>query len=323
MEEITRLGSQFFAAEGAADGGMTGETAAPGVETAAPGQTTQALEALGVPRQETERYGARFKPQEAKTAAEEPADKTQPTPGKSMAELVREDPALNRQLQMIVSERVKAYARARDTLKELQPALELLAQQYGLEAHEGQTLDYAALTKAITEDDRYWEEKAAELGVTPKLARKIVGYEQMHAAEEQRQHDALQERQFRRHVEHLIRQGEELKGLFPNFDLQRELGDPKFRLFTSPQIGMSVKDAFYAIHHDEIRRAEGALIARRARTAMANNIAAGRDRPSEGGMSRAALPGEPETERWTRERIESVKRQAEAAGARGEKFYIR
>ena len=46
MEEITRLGSQFFAAEGAADGGMTGETAAPGVETAAPGQTTQALEAL-------------------------------------------------------------------------------------------------------------------------------------------------------------------------------------------------------------------------------------------------------------------------------------
>ncbi|MBR3293892.1 MAG: hypothetical protein IKI69_05665 [Oscillospiraceae bacterium] len=340
MEELKMLGLQFFAGEGATAGEGTGADAStPGVEAAAPGQETQALEALGVPEIERKKYGAKMrsksKPQEGAPSVDTSAADQQPAPTaegetpaeeqptKTLAELVRDDPTLNQELQGIISERVKGYARARDTLKELQPALELLAQQYGLEAKEGQGLDLAALTKAITEDERYWEDKAAELGVTPDVARKVVGYDKLQAAEEQRERDALEQQQFKLHVGRLFQQAEELKKLFPDFDLRRELDNEKFRLFTSPQIGMSVKDAFYAIHHDEIRQAESALIAKRTQEAFAASVAAGAVRPQEGGGARAASTGDVAGRKWDRASIEQVKRDAEAARARGEKYYIR
>ena len=136
MEEITRLGSQFFAAEGAAADGSTGEGAAPGVETAAPGQSGEAAERPNAPQEEKERDGEKLPREESASA------------GKSaLAALSRKDPALKQELESLIRKRVRSFAQARDSLKTLQPALELMASCYGQKTEKG--LDYAALASAV------------------------------------------------------------------------------------------------------------------------------------------------------------------------------
>lgn len=330
MEDMTRLGLQFFAAEGAA-GGESGGGADPGVNAAAPGQEED-LEKLGVPRAEAEKYGAKMKrPDAPEEKPEAPAAEEGQTPAAeakpeekpartSLAELARQDPEINRELQGIIRERVKGFAADRDTLKGLMPALEILAKSYGQDTSQG--IDFEALNKAVTEDDRYWEAKAAEYGVTPDIARKIEGFDQMEAEREQREQDELLQQQFRAHIGKMVQQAEEMKQLFPDFDLWKELQDPTFKRLTSPDVGLSVKDAFYTVHREQIRQAENALIARRTQEAMANSIAAGQNRPKEGGSSKAASTGGVSRSRWTLTDIEEVKRRAAEANARGEKFYI-
>jgi len=53
-----------------------------------------------------------------------------------------------------------------------------------------------------------------------------------------------------RHIEGLRQEGEELKKTFPNFDLQNELQNPVFRRMTAPGSGLTVADAYYAVHRN-------------------------------------------------------------------------
>ena len=272
---------QFFAEEGAAAVWKNDRRADPGVEAAAPGQNGENLnEQRGGETSSAARGRRSVEPVRAQTAA-----------GKSvLAALSRENPALKRELERLIRERVKSFAQARDSLKTLQPALELLARSYGQNVENG--LDFEALAQAVQEDGRYRTAAQADT-----------------------------ERQFRAHVGKLVRQAEELKQTIPDFDLKRELSDEKFRRFTSPEIGMSVKDAYYALHYDELRQAESALIAQRAEREIANKIAAGQLRPREGGGRAPSVGGLARTS-WTRAEIESIKREAMEARARGEKYYI-
>lgn len=336
MEEKIWLGGlQFFAGEGAPSGGDSGEGANPGVESAAQGQERE-LAKLGIPRQELEKYGAKMKrkPAAAPTQpAQEPESAEGQTPAaeakpeekparKTLAELAKADPELNRELQAMMSDRVKGFAQARDQLKEIQPMLATIAARYQMDTSDMSKLDLKELAKKVEADDSNWEEIANEYGVTPDVARKIKGYEQMKAQEEQREQEALEEQQFRAHIGKLVQQEAEMQKIFPDFSLQKELRDPMFKRLTSPTIGMSVKDAYYAIHHEEIRQAENALIAQKAQEALANNVAAGMNRPREGGSAQASSTGGIRRAKWDRASMEQVKREAEAAIARGEKYYI-
>lgn len=338
MEEMKWLGLQFFAGEGATGGGEGGEGAAPGVETAARGQDD--LERLGIPRSEAEKYGAKMRRREAPAgSSQEPKPETKtPVEGqspaaeakteekparKTLAELVKNDPELNRELQAMMSDRVKGFAQARDQLKEIQPMLATIAARYQMDTSDPSKIDLKALAENVAKDDSYWEETANEYGVTPDVARKIKGYEQLKAQEEARERETLEEQQFRTHIQKLVQQETEMKKIFPDFELRKELNDPTFRRLTSPSVGLSVKDAYYAIHHDELRQAENELIARRAQEALANSVAAGQSRPREGGGSQAASTGEIRKTKWTAAEIERVKREGEAAAARGEKYYIK
>lgn len=338
MEDITRIGLQFFAEEGATVGeGTSGADSQPGVEAAAPGQEED-LEKLGVPRSEAKKYGAKMRKPQPEATSEPKGEPTEPategqapaaeaeqeqTPArKSLAELLKEDPELNKELQGILSERVKGFAQARDRLKTVEPMLAVLARNYGMDVSDMSKLDYGELNKHVTEDDRYWEDLAGEYGVTPDVARKIKGFEELQAAENQRKQQALEDQMFREHIGRLVQQGEELKKTFKDFDLMAELRDPTFKRLTSPEVGLSVKDAYYTVHREEIRQAENELIAQRTREAMAQSIAAGQNRPREGGGGRAASTGGIQRAAWTPADIERIKREGDAAAARGETYYI-
>lgn len=124
----------------------------------------------------------------------------------------------------------------------------------------------------------------------------------------------------RSHYDSLHRQGQAMQSRYKDFDLHKELDNPVFLKLTGPQVGLSVEDAYMAVHHRELMEA----VARGARQDAANAVRAGSMRPVEHGVS-AKAPGVVtfDYKNATRSEREAFKKEIFAAAARGEKIYPR
>lgn len=219
--------------------------------------------------------------------ADIPRDAAAETPEKPSWEQLMADPDYNRQMQAVVRSRLREAASAEEDLQTLAPALKRLAGRYGLPTEQ---MDYAALTRAVTEDD----------------------------APDARNEPGLRSGGFTAHIRELERQGAALQKRYPGFDLRRELNDPVFARLTAPGSGLTVEDAYFAVHRQRLQaEAEEA-----ASQKIADSIRAGSRRPRENGTEgqapsvaaldyRAATPGQ----------REALKRRIREAAARGEKVY--
>ena len=293
MEFNKWLNLQLFAGEGAGDGG--GEGAATGVEAVDPGQ--QRLLELGVPadkiRKRANRSAAKPvgaaktapKMQEAQqtnvqaAAADNPTEENKTdAPTRMSWDEIMKDPEYNKQMQAVVQSRLRTAKDAEDKLGKLTPALELLARKHG---QDPENMDYEALAKAISDDDSYYEDKALEMGVSVETAKRIDQQERQQREEAR----TLEQQKFHNHIMKLEQQGEEMKKVFPNFDLRAELQNPTFARMTSPNVGISVADAYYAIHRNEIQTAAMQVTAQKTAQKISNSIQAGSRRPTENGTS--------------------------------------
>ena len=297
MSIKTMLDLQLFA-EGGNAGGATGGESGTVVSSADDGQA--ALEALGVPKDRiTERAKSAVakkrqmakaqesKPVESQVAADKKeetvsaapaAEETKETmPQRLSWEEVKKDPEYNSEIQKLIRARVKGQ-------ETLRPALEMLASKYKLNVADGK-LDEEALAKAIMEDDSLWEEKAEELGVDASVARRLDKLERMEAQKQAEQQRTVQEENMRRHWQMLTAQEQEMKQLYPGFDLMQEMNNPVFARMTSPNGGVSVKAAYFAVHHEEIQKATSQAAAQRAAEQVAASVQANRSRPVEHGTS--------------------------------------
>ena len=334
---------QLFAGEGAGstggDGG--GEGTVSGVNDGLAAEDQRLLE-LGVPeeklRKRAKRANAKLpegavrtapkqaeeqKPQEqVATATENPTeDKTEPsTPARMSWDEIMADPEYNKQMQLTVQSRLKNAKNAEESMAKLAPALEVLARKYG---QDPANPDYEALAKKINDEDVYYEDKALEMGVSVEAAKRIDN-EQRDTARQQRQEAMNMEQQrIQQHFVKLEQQGEELKKLFPKFDLRTELQNPVFARMTAPGTGlMSVEDAYRAVHRKEIEAAQSQVIAQRTAQNISNAIQAGARRPDENGTSgQSASVTTFDYSKASKEQREALKREIYAAKARGEKVY--
>ena len=285
------LNLQLFAGEGAGDGG--GEGAATGESAVDPGQ--QRLLELGVPEAKIRKnraYKLNANPaaqkqgaqkQEQAAAAENPTEepKTEPNARMSWDEIMA-DPEYNKQMQAVVQSRLRTAKGAEETLGKLTPALELLARQHNLDPAN---IDYDALAKAISDDESFYEDKALEMGVSIETAKKMDQKERDDAREQRVQARTLEEQKIQQHFAKLEQQAEALKKVFPNFDLRTELQNPNFVRMTSPNVGISVEDAYYACHRKELQTAAMQVAAQKTAQKISNDIQAGNRRPSENGTT--------------------------------------
>ena len=298
MDKFNWLDLQLFAGEGTGEGGGEG-AAATGENSEAAAQ--QRLRELGVPEDKIRRR-AKGKPSATPSAmvqtapatqqtgegedgsqaaaAENPTEEGKPaSPARMSWDEIMADPEYNKQMQAVVQSRLKSAKGAEETLGVLTPALELLARQHKLDPAK---MDYQALAAAIVDDDSLYEDKALEMGVPVEEAKKIDQHEQQ-AAREAR---TLEQQRIQQHIARLEQQGEELKKIFPNFDLRTELQNPVFARMTAPGKGiMSVEDAYRAVHRQEIEAASMQVIAQRTAEKFSNAIQAGGRRPDEAGTS--------------------------------------
>ena len=331
MLNIKTLNLQLFA-DGGADGGADG---AAGGNTVDAGQSR--LLELGVPADKI-RKRAKNNPVQlpkgavanapqseqqsseqaaAATITEEP--KSEEAPKRMTWDEIMADPEYNKEMQAVMKARIKSEKSAEEALSKLAPALEVLARKHNLDM---ENMDYAALSKAIHDDDAYYEDKALEMGVDLETAKKIDQDERGTAREEREKERTIEQQRIISHIKGLEEQGKAMKAVFPNFDLTTELKNPVFARMTSPNVGVSVEDAYYAVHRKEIQTAAMQATAQKTAEHLSNAIQAGSRRPVENGTSgQAASVSKFDYRNASPEQRAALKQRIREAAARGEKLY--
>lgn len=335
------LGLQLFADGGDGAGDAGAATAATGGNTPDAGESR--LRELGVPESVLAKRAQRAKAnaqqpaekQDAPVQKQEPAqqdaaagkdsnvppegENAENTPARMSWDEIMADPEYNKQMQSVIKARLKAAGTAEETLTKLAPAIELLARKHGLDA---KNLDADALAKAISEDNSYYEDKALEMGVPVETAKKIDQLERETARKQAEEAKSIEQQKFEHHIANLQQQGEAMKKVFPGFDLMTELQNPTFARMTSPSGGVSVEDAYYAVHRKEIQEAAMQATAQKTAQQMANAIRSGQSRPVENG-TQAQAPSVTSFDyaHASKEQRDALKRRIREAAARGEKIY--
>lgn len=215
-------------------------------------------------------------------------------PQKATFEQILEDPdykqAHDASIQAAIQRRFKGAKAAQDGLAAMIPMVSLMAKRYGIQPGEDGSYDYAAVSKAVMDDDAMLEAYAAQEGIVDiDAARRrfaeqseLDGYRREKARQEAAQREQQEEARKQEFVDDLRRQESELQSVYPGFVLDSELQNPDFRKLVSG--GMSLRQAYQTVHFDDIMSGAIGYAAQRATAAAADTVAAGAMRPAEIGM---------------------------------------
>ena len=291
------------------------------------------LRALGVPEEKIRKRAGQTagrrqqtadapQPQPEPEAARQEQDaaaQSKDGPKRMTWEEIMEDPEYNGRMQQVVRDRLRESRGAQDNLRALEPALELLADRYHLDAGN---LDAAALAKAITEDNAFYEQQAEVLGVSPETARRMDQMERFERRQRQQQEEDQRQQAAREHIRGLVQQEAAMRELVPDFDLRRELENPTFARLTAPGVGISVQDAYFAVHRKEMQEQIQRQATQETAQKLAASIQANQGRPRENGTSaQAQSTGQVDYRHMPRQQREELKERIRMAAARGEKVY--
>lgn len=281
---------------GAADSGVTSPAAAgqdTGVNASAvAGQTeqqpTQAdrLRELGVPESKLKRakYSQKAAPQkqqettaQAAAATQEVTEEAKDTAKRLSWDEIMADPEYNVEMQKVVKAAKEKLKTSAEGLEKLAPAIQLIAKKYGVDAG-----DYEAISKAVVDDDAYYEERAMELGVTTDVAKQLDKSEKMMRAAEEQQQKFINEQKLMEHIGKLNRQAIELQQKYPDFNLAKELNNPTFARLTAPDLNLPLEDAYELVHREEIKENIRQAALKASIQQVSNAVQSNKNRPNDG-----------------------------------------
>lgn len=178
----------------------------------------------------------------------------------------------------IMQNRFKNAQDAKDVAAKWQGATAALAAMYGIDG-----TDPDALKDAIENDDGLFSVQAEAQGLTPEQFRENLRL-RMDAQtgrnmQEQMQIEAKKQQTFQRWES----EAAELTETFPNFDLAYELENEAF--LDGLNRGLSVRDAFFVAHMDEIVAGSNAAAKSEATQKVVDNFNQRAARPAENGAS--------------------------------------
>jgi hypothetical protein len=213
-------------------------------------------------------------------------------------------------VQKIVQRRVKGMKETVDRYNGLSPMLDMLASKYGVKAD-----DVDGLTRAIENDDSYYEQEALEKGVTVEQLKEFKRTERENA-NLKRQMDEMRARENADRIyAQWMEQAEKAKQTFPNLDLREELQNDDF--VSLLKSGVNVETAYTVVHKDEIIPAAMQYAAKSAAAKVSKSVQAGTLRPREGAAnSQSAAVVKNDVSRSTKEQRQEWIRRA----ARGERI---
>lgn len=174
-----------------------------------------------------------------------------------------------RDVHAAVNDRFKNQADATKQLEQQQKVIDAMMKQTG--AKDFQELQDVVLNTAL-------EQEAEEQDLTVEQLRHLKEMED----ENKRYKQAEESARNREHINGLIQQAEELKKIYPDFDLAKEMQNPQFQLATSPMVGMTVEQAFMAFHGKDLQAQVMAYGVQAGKEQTAKALQANARRPVEG-----------------------------------------
>lgn len=183
-------------------------------------------------------------------------------------------------VQDIIRQRFKANAENEQKLTAMNPLMEMLGRMYNVDP-----TDINALTNAVGNNDSLYEEEAAQRGMSVDSLKAIKQLERERDQAVAQQQQTLQEQRMRQHFDGLAQQADQVKQLYPSFDLLAEMNNPTFARLTAPNSGIDVRTAYEVVHRDELRGAEMQFAAQKSAERVANAVRSNSARPVENGLN--------------------------------------
>ena len=289
------LNLQLFA-DGGGDGGDGGSASASVGEAVGKEESGEKKIPASIPEKAKKYYQKAMEKHSGSTteASTKTSDNAQPTNERSTTEklsyqdLIKSDDYKedhNAYVKKVIDDRLKKYNGIEENLGRHKAILETVANKYGVNPDDENFLD--VLTEKVEADDSYYENYAMEHDISTEEARRIVTMERKAAQfDAQREAEAKQE-QMRQHIMILRQNAEKTKMEFPDFDLETEMQNEKFRRLCAATNGDTTA-AFKACHHDEIIANTVRRASRQIQNQTAQSVASNKSRPIENGISSTA-----------------------------------
>lgn len=226
----------------------------------------------------------------AKQASEEsqPTTEAKATEKLSYSDLIKSDDYREEHkayMEKTISDRLKKYKGLEDSYGKAKSTLEIVANKYGVDPNDENFLE--VLNQKIEADDSYYENYAMEHDISTEEARKIVTMERKVAQIEAQKQEQAKQEQMRQQIMLLRQNAEKTKAQFPQFDLETEMQNEKFRRLCAVNNG-DTTSAYMACHWNEILPATVQMASKKIESQTAQAIASNKARPIENGLSSSA-----------------------------------
>lgn len=184
-----------------------------------------------------------------------------------------------------IGDRLKKYKGIEDSLGAYKGMLDIVANKYGVNPEDENYLE--VLKEKIEADDSYYEDYAMDHNISTEEARKIVTMQRKVEQYEAQQEQMRQQEQARQQIMMLRQNAERTKAQFPDFDLDTEMQDEKFRRLCAVNNGDTTA-AYMACHYNDIIPATVQRASRQIQAQTAQAVASNKARPLENGISSTA-----------------------------------
>lgn len=180
-------------------------------------------------------------------------------------------------VQDTIQKRLKGNEAMVQKYQAISPVLDLLAGKYGVDANDAE-----ALSKAIEDDESFYEDEALEKGISVEEVKRIRKIERENKALKDQMERSKTEEQAKASYAAMMQEAEKVKAVYNDFDLETELQNKAFRDLYFANIPLQT--AYEVIHKDELIPAALRFTAQQASEKVANSIRAGQRRPQESAM---------------------------------------
>lgn len=225
-----------------------------------------------------------MQPSEPQTTTETP----QATEKLSYADLIKSDDYKDEHkayMDKTIGDRLKKYKGIEESYGKAKATLDIVANKYGVNPDDENFLE--VLNQKIEADDSYYENYAMEHDISTEEARKIVTMERKVAQIEAQKQEQEKQEQMRQQIMLLRQNAEKTKAQFPQFDLDAEMQNEKFRRLCAVNNG-DTTSAYMACHWKDILPATAQMVTKQVQSQTAQAIASNKARPIENGLSSTA-----------------------------------
>ena len=220
--------------------------------------------------------------------------------------------AVSQRGRQALDRRFREKQAEREQLAKYQDVMRILGQKYKMDA-----ADVDGITERVKNDDSMYAAYASENGIPVQMAKEHVQLMISNQIAKENQQRTVEQQMLAQHISRLEQEAEELKKVFPDFDLWKEIREnERFKRMTSPGGGLSVQDAYYAIHGEEIQRQSMQYAAQQAIRNVAASVQAGASRPAENGLKSGQGAGMAvDVAHMTREQREDIRKRVHSGEA--------